>query len=58
MDMVTAVIEWVKANWVGVLAVIGGVDVILGVVVSWTPFKWDDNVYEIVHKIFKKLLGK
>lgn len=58
MDVINGIIDWVTANWVGVLAVIGAVDIMLGVVVKWTPTAIDDNIYEIVHNFFAKLLKK
>lgn len=40
------------------LAIIGAVEVILGVVSAWTPWKWDDNVYVILHKIVANFFPK
>ena len=52
------IINFVKAHWVEILAVIGAVDTILGIIVAWTPATWDNNVYNIVHTWIAKLVGK
>lgn len=51
-------INLVKEHWVEVLAIIGAIDVILGIVVAWTPVQWDNNVYNIVHQWVAKLGAK
>jgi hypothetical protein len=51
-------IQFIQAHWVEILAVIGGIDIILGVVVKWTPVKWDDSVYTILHSWVDKLAPK
>ncbi len=55
MDLVNQVVGLVKNNWVEVLAVIGAVDIILGVIVKFTPVKWDDNLYVAFHNAVSKL---
>ena len=55
MDIVNNVISLAKNNWVEVLAVIGAVDIILGVIVKFTPVKWDDNFYGAFHNAVSKL---
>ena len=51
-------INWVKDNWVNVLAIIGGLDIILGVVVKMTKNTWDDSVYAFIHNAIGKLVKK
>ena len=34
---------------VGILAILGAIDLILYWVSKWTPAKWDDNIYLIFH---------
>lgn len=55
MDLVNQAVSLVKNNWVEVLAVIGAIDIILGVVVKFTPVKWDDNLYVAFHNAVAKL---
>jgi hypothetical protein len=52
------IINFVKDNWVNILAIIGGIDIILGVIVKWTPVNWDDQVYTILHSWISQILGK
>jgi hypothetical protein len=58
MEMLNSVIEYCKAHWVDVLAIIGAVDIALGVIVKLTPCKWDNNVYTLLHNWIAKLLVK
>lgn len=58
MDQINNLIGLVKAHWVEVLAVFGAIDVILGVIVAWTPTHWDNNLYAILHKAISKLIIK
>ena len=58
MEIITNLITMVKAHWVDVLAVIGAVDIILGIVTKLTPFTWDDNVYSMLHGWIAKLVKK
>lgn len=53
-----SVINFFKDNWVEILAIIGAVDIILGIVVKWTPTKIDDSVYTFVHNLISKLVKK
>ncbi len=52
------IIKFVQENWVNILAIIGAVDIILGIVVAWTPAQWDNNLYAIIHKAILGLLKK
>lgn len=52
------IIELVKNNWVEILAIIGALDIILGIVVKWTKVTWDDSVYAFLHSLVSKLGGK
>ena len=52
------IVNFVKENWVSILAIIGAVDVVLGIVVAWTPVQWDNNLYAILHKAITGLLQK
>ena len=58
MDAVSNIISWIQANWVNVLAVVGALDIALGFIVKMTPNQIDDNIYEIVHNFFAKLIKK
>ena len=58
MEQINNIISLVKAHWVEVLALIGAVDVILGIVTKLTPVTWDDNLYVVVHKWISKLVVK
>lgn len=49
---------FVQANWIEVLAIIGAIDIVLGIITKWTPTKVDDNVYAVIHSWTSKLLGK
>ena len=49
------IVNFVKEHWVEILAVIGGLDIILGIVVKWTKPTWDDSVYAVVHGWIAKL---
>ena len=53
-----AIVTFVQQHWVEILAIIGGIDIILGVIVKWTPVNWDDQVYTILHSWISQLLGK
>ena len=52
------IVNLVKEHWVEVLAVIGALDIILGVVVKWTKVTWDDSVYAFIHNAIGKLVKK
>lgn len=58
MELIQTVINLVKEHWVEVLAIIGALDIILGIVVKWTPTKIDDSVYTFVHNLISKLVKK
>jgi Co/Zn/Cd efflux system component len=58
VDVVNLTINFVKDNWVEVLAIIGAVDIILGIVVKWTKWTWDDSVYAFLHNLIAKLVKK
>lgn len=53
-----AIVALVQVHWVEVLALIGAVDLILGIVSKWTPTKIDDNVYAVLHSWISRLIGK
>ena len=55
MEAIQNIIGLVKAHWVEVLAAIGAVDILLGIIVKFTPFKWDDNLYVVFHNAVSKL---
>lgn len=55
MEIINVAIAFVQAHWVDILAVLGGLDLILGIVSKWTPFKWDDNLYSLLHGFIAKL---
>ena len=40
------------------LVILGGLHMILGIVSKWTPWKWDDNLYSILHDIMVNVLSK
>lgn len=58
MEIITNIVTFVQQHWVDILACIGALDIILGVIVKLTPFDWDNNAYVIVHNLIAKLLGK
>ena len=41
--------DWITANWISILAVIGGIDGLLYLVTKLTKSTWDDNLYASVH---------
>ena len=38
-----------------IMVLIAALDIILGVMSKHTPWKWDDNLYSIVHTLVAKL---
>ena len=58
LDLINQIIAFVKAHWVEFLAILGGIDLILGIITKWTPTAWDDNVYAFLHSLISRLLGK
>lgn len=58
MEQINNIISLVKAHWIEVLAAIGAVDVLLGIITKLTPVTWDDNLYVVVHKWISKLAVK
>lgn len=58
MENLNHLIEFFKTHWVEVLAAIGAIDVLLGIITKLTPFDWDDNIYTILHKAIAKLPAK
>jgi hypothetical protein len=58
MDIVQGIISFVQTHWVEILALIGGLDIVLGVVVKWTKWDWDDSAYAIFHSWIAKLGAK
>lgn len=55
MEFITNIITLVKNHWVEVLAGIGAIDILLGIITKLTPFKWDDNLYVVFHNAVAKL---
>lgn len=55
MEQINNIVALVKDHWVEVLAAIGAVDVLLGIITKLTPIKWDDNAYAILHGWIAKL---
>jgi len=58
MEAIQSIIALVKAHWIDILAILGAVDIVLGIVSKWTPTKIDDNIYAIIHKAIAKLVKK
>jgi hypothetical protein len=58
MDILQSVIQFVKDNWVEILAAIGAIDILLGIIVKLTPVSWDDSVYTVIHGWITKLTTK
>lgn len=58
LEYVNQIITFGKAHWVEVLAALGAVDILLGIITKLTPFDWDDNIYSIIHKGIAKLATK
>lgn len=58
IETIQQVISLFKAHWVEVLAALGAIDVLLGIITKLTPVKWDDNVYAIIHGWIAKLAVK
>ena len=58
VSVVNQVVDFCKNHWIDILAVIGAVDVILGIITKLTPFDWDDNIYSMLHGWIAKLLKK
>jgi len=50
--------DWIQTNWINILAIIGGIDIVLGVVVKMTKTTWDDNLYTAIHNIVSKIVKK
>jgi hypothetical protein len=46
--------NWITEHWLEILAFVGAFDIMLGVISKWTPWKWDDSVYTVLHSIFDK----
>lgn len=51
------IVNLFKDHWVEILALLGAIDLALGIVSKWTPFVWDDNVYAILHSYVSRLTG-
>ena len=58
MEQIQPLIDYAKNHWIDLLAIIGAVDVILGIITRLTPFTWDDNVYTLLHKAIAGLIKK
>lgn len=58
MEIISQIVPFFQAHWIDILAIIGAVDVILGIVTKLTPFAWDDNVYTLLHGYISKLVKK
>ena len=58
VEIIQGVVAWCKDHWVEILAAIGAIDVLLGVVTKLTPWKGDDSVYAFLHGWIAKLLKK
>lgn len=50
--------EWFQAHWIDILAVVGAVDLALGIITKWTPTTWDDNLYSAFHSFVLRFLPK
>ena len=42
--------EWITANWVEVVAVIGGLVTVASIIVKWTPTQKDDEILAQIRK--------
>ena len=58
LEIVNHVMAYGKAHWVDILAAIGGIDIVLGIITKLTPITWDDNVYAVLHNWIAKLVKK
>lgn len=58
MEQINYIVALVKDHWVEVLAAIGALDVLLGIITKLTPIKWDDNLYSVLHGWIAKLVKK
>lgn len=50
--------DWITANWINVLAVIGALDGLFYAVTKITKSEVDDNAYVWVHNIVLKFFSK
>ena len=45
--------DWLKANWVQLVAGLWALEQVLRVISEMTPWKWDDNLVKVISKILK-----
>lgn len=57
MEIVTQLLQAHPVTF-EVLAVIGVIDLALGVISKHTPFKWDDNLYSMLHGLLTAMRPK
>ena len=58
MEIFSNIINFFKDNWLEILALIGAIDIALGIIVKWTKWTWDDSVYAILHNLVSKFWKK
>lgn len=58
MELIQGTISFFQTHWVEILAVIGAVDIILGIITKWTPTKIDDNIYAFIHNFIARFVKK
>ena len=55
IEFVKHLIQFGSNHWIEILAILGGLDLILGVITKWTKVEWDDNLYSAFHNWITKL---
>ena len=49
---------WLQEHWIAIVATVWSIDQALKLVAKLTPFKWDDNVADIIGGFLAKFFPK
>ena len=50
--------EWIQSHWITIVATVSTIDQLLKLVSKLTPFKWDDNVADMLGGLLAKFFPK
>ena len=57
MDAIVNIINWVKANWVDIVAIYTGLVTVASIIVKMTPTLKDDNILLNIIKFLSKYIA-
>ena len=58
MDIVRAIIAYVQANWVAIVAALWLIEQAMRAISELTPWKWDDNLVKVLTNALQRFFPK